>query len=312
MFFTHDRDELRKRITSVAVEGDRLVLFDHLAGAIGNDQLDAALTADRWKDRILGSNRIFDGPLDVVWFGTGNNCELRADTIRRTCHIRMESADERPKERSGFRYPKLREHILKHRAESLSAAQTILRGWFMAGRPRHNLPAWRSYESWSDTIREIVVWMGEPDPSMTRVTLQISADRHALAMGMFLKAMRRIDADRRGLTSAVIVENAKEHDDLRCAVEDLAGKLDSRILGYSLRSFLRRNFNGWFLDKATTTGQGVRWIARPISEFSQRSSRTEDESQPHQSGDGGDPQPISKYLLLSYNILTYFRVNTST
>ena len=105
---------------------------------------------------------------------------------------------------------------------------------------------------------------------------------------MLLQAMRRIDADRRGLTSAVIVEKAKVHDDLRCAVEDLAGKLDSRILGYSLRSFLRRNFDGWFLDKATTTAQGARWIARPMSEFRQRPSSPGDEFQPHRSGDDGD------------------------
>lgn len=89
MTYTPDREELRKRITSVATGGERMVLLDNLAGPIGNDQLDAALTADRWQDRLLGGNRVYDGPLNVVWYGTGNNCELRADTSRRTCHIRM-------------------------------------------------------------------------------------------------------------------------------------------------------------------------------------------------------------------------------
>lgn len=66
MTYTPDRDELRKRITSVAAEGERMVLLDNLSGAIGNDQLDAALTADRWKDRLLGGNRVFDGPLATI------------------------------------------------------------------------------------------------------------------------------------------------------------------------------------------------------------------------------------------------------
>ena len=289
MSYTHDRDELRKRITSVAVEGERLILLDNLAGAIGNDQLDAALTADRWKDRILGSNRIFDGPLDMVWYGTGNNCELRADTSRRTCHIRLESPAERPEERSGFRFPKLREHILRNRSELLTAALTILRAWIIAGHPRHNLPAWGSYESWSDTVREIVVFVGEPDPGMTRVTLQTSADRNGLAMEMLLQALRRIDPDRRGMTSAAIIEAAKHHDDLRCAVEDLAGKLETRALGYSLRPHLRRNFGNWFLDKSKTTGQGVRWIAMPIDEFHKRPNFSP--SNCGDDGDSGDPQP---------------------
>ena len=68
------REELRKRITSLAAEGEHMVLLDNLAGPVGNDVLDAALTSDHWKDRVLGSNRVYNGPLHVVWFGTGNNC----------------------------------------------------------------------------------------------------------------------------------------------------------------------------------------------------------------------------------------------
>src|SRR5262245_47892959 len=96
MSYTNDREELRKRITALAIEGERLIMLDNLAGAVGNDILDAALTADWWKDRVLGGNRIYDGPLHVVWFATGNNVQLHADTSRRVCHVRMESHHERP------------------------------------------------------------------------------------------------------------------------------------------------------------------------------------------------------------------------
>src|SRR5262249_47974410 len=61
--YTDDEDELRKRITSLALAGDRLVLFDNLAGKFGNAVLDAALTAVSWKDRILGGNRMGEAPL---------------------------------------------------------------------------------------------------------------------------------------------------------------------------------------------------------------------------------------------------------
>ena len=215
MSYTADRDELRKRITSVAAEGERMVLLDNLAGPVGNDQLDAALTADRWKDRLLGGNRVFDGPLNVVWYGTGNNCELRADTSRRTCHVRLESPAERPEERAGFRHPDLRRHLRRHRDRLLSAALTVLRGWVTAGRPRHDLPPWGSYESWSGLVREAVVWAGEPDPGLTRVALQTAADRNALAMTALLRAVVRVDPDRQGLTASEIVDAAKSHADLR-------------------------------------------------------------------------------------------------
>src|SRR5205085_1640494 len=109
--------------------------LDNLAGAVGNDVLDAALTADWWKDRLLGGNRGFDGPLHVCWFATGNNVQLRADTARRVCHVRMETADERPETKAGFKYPDLRQHVRANRGPLLSAGLTILRGWVVGGRP---------------------------------------------------------------------------------------------------------------------------------------------------------------------------------
>src|SRR5262249_55423636 len=69
--YTQDDDELRKRITSLALGGDRLILFDNLEGKFGSAALDAALTAERWTDRVLGSNRMADAPLHMSWFATG-------------------------------------------------------------------------------------------------------------------------------------------------------------------------------------------------------------------------------------------------
>ncbi|WP_157469121.1 hypothetical protein [Gemmata sp. SH-PL17] len=295
MTYTPDREELRKRITSVAAEGERMVLLDNLAGPIGNDQLDAALTADRWKDRLLGGNRVYDGPLNVVWYGTGNNCELRADTSRRTCHIRMESTDERPEDRGGFKYPRLREHLRRNRDALLSAALTILRGWVVAGRPADGLPPWGSYESWSEVVRGAVVWAGLPDPALTRIALQTAADRNALAMGALLRCLLRRDPERRGLTTAEIVEAAKADPELRAEVEDLAGRLDARPLGYALRSFARRNFENLFLDRAAHTGHGVRWAVYPMGEFraprapsSPSPPSPPEYDEPDDDGDGGD------------------------
>ena len=84
--YTQDADELRKRITTLALEGERVVLLDNLSGPVGNGVLDAALTTDCWNERLLGTNRRYNGPLSLTWYATGNNCELRPDTGRRTCH----------------------------------------------------------------------------------------------------------------------------------------------------------------------------------------------------------------------------------
>lgn len=45
MAYTNDREKLRKKITSLAKEGEHAVLLDNLAGAVGNGVFDNALTS---------------------------------------------------------------------------------------------------------------------------------------------------------------------------------------------------------------------------------------------------------------------------
>ncbi|MBX9622703.1 MAG: hypothetical protein K2X82_02710 [Gemmataceae bacterium] len=288
MAYTPDRDELRKRITSLAAEGERAVLLDNLAGPIGNDVLDAALTSDTWKDRLLGANRVFHGPLHVVWYATGNNVQLGADTSRRVCHTRLESDRERPEERGDVRHPDLRAHVRANRPRLLSAALTVLRGWVVAGRPTRDLPAWGSYEGWSAVVRQCVVWAGMADPGETRRVIQIDADRDAAAMAGLLAQLRDLDPGRAGRTAAELVELAKAGSDLRGCVEDLCGRLDARVLGNRLRHFRRRVFGGWFLDRAGTAHQAARWAAFPAGRF--RSGPGHPPRTPHTPA-GPDPAP---------------------
>jgi hypothetical protein len=243
MSYSAEKEELRKRITTLAVEGERLVLLDNLTGGVGNEVLDAALTADRWKDRLLGGNRVYDGPLNVCWYATGNNVELHADTSRRCSHCRLESPEERPELKSGFKYLDLRRHVRQHRGPLFSAALTILFGWHKAGRPRFNLTPWGSYEGWSETVREAVVFAGLPDPGETRLQLQTLADRDASAISSVISALLLKDPERRGVTAAEIIEIIKTPPDpvpawfadLKCGVEELCGKLDGKSLGYQFR-----------------------------------------------------------------------------
>jgi hypothetical protein len=304
MSYTNNREELRKRITAVAMEGERLILLDNLAGAFGNDILDAALTADHWKDRVLGGNKIYDGPLHVVWFGTGNNVQIHADTSRRVCYVRMESKEERPELRTGFRYPNLRQHIRRRRATFLSAALTVLRAWFIAGRPKHGLQPWGSFEGWSEVVREALVFAELPDPGETRIALQTAADRDAAAMGDILRGMAHLDPTGRGLTAADIVKRLREDGvsdgtivSMRAAVEELCGKLDSCLLAIKFRSFKRRNFNGQILDVGGTAHGTNRWLVLPAVATDRRKD-PHHPNHPHPSscgrgegGDGGDVLP---------------------
>ncbi len=203
--YTKDQDELRKRITALAVEGDQLVLLDNLSGMIHNPVLDAALTAETWKDRILGVNRMVAAPMLMTWYASGNNAMLYSDTARRTCRIRLESPEERPELRTGFRHADLIGWVQQERPRLLAAALTILRGYCAAGRPDQKLSAWGSYAGWSDLIRSAVVWAGLADPGETRVNIA-DADPTAEAIGTLMVAWQRADPHRHGLTGGEFLQ----------------------------------------------------------------------------------------------------------
>jgi hypothetical protein len=276
-----------------------MVLLDNLAGAVGNDILDAALTADHWKDRILGGNKVYDGPLHVCWYATGNNVQLHADTTRRVCHVRIETQDERPEERTGLKYPDLRGHVHANRGALLSAALTILRGWIVAGRPTHGLTPWGSFEGWSGVVRESLVFAGLPDPGETRLELQTTSDRDALSMSALIDAVSRMDADGKGVTAGEIIDIIRKPADpapewvadLRSSVEEFCGKLDSRTLGYRFRHFARRNFGGRMLDRASgvSATNSVRWVVRRAAPVNGPEPSPVSPASPEpQTGDAGD------------------------
>lgn len=204
-----DRVELEKRITAVVRSGDRFCLFDNLSGAVGNAMLDAALTSRTWGGRILGKSEMIALPANVLWLGTGNNIELRADTARRTLHVRMESNVESPEQRTDFRHPDLRRHVLEHRGTYLGAALTVLRAWSVAGRPTVDLSTWGSFEGWSSVVRQALVWVGEPDPAQTRSQLRDRSDRDRGALLRMLEAIRRIDPKGRGVTAGQLIRLAE-------------------------------------------------------------------------------------------------------
>jgi hypothetical protein len=277
--YTSDEDELRKRITSIVLAGDRLVMFDNLSGNFGNGTLDAALTATSWRDRLLGLNRMVAAPIYQTWYATGNNVAVAADTARRICHIRLESPLERPEERSDVRHRDLLGWVGANRGRLLAAALTILRGNCAAGRPDMQLPAWGSFEGWSRLVRTAVVWVGLPDPGETRIILQDRADVAAESMGVILACWALLDPDRKGLTAAQVIralypprseklaDPPAWHDDFRAALESIVGRPDTRSLGNRLRHYRRRIFEGRYLDIAAVQHRAARWAVFPAEQF---------------------------------------------
>lgn len=263
---TRDDDEMRKAITTLALQGERTVLFDNVAGTLGNASLDAALTADEWQCRILGSNHAPRLPLAVTWLATGNNVALAADTARRVCRIRLESPLEKPEERADFRHTDLLGYVQRNRARLAAAALTILRAWFVAGQPKQPLTPWGSFEAWSDLVRQAVVWVGLPDPGDGRQELQAEADLEGNLLRLLIAGIENADPERQGLKSVDMIRLAEEHPDdhpaLKAAIDEITplGKTPSpKSIGRKLRELRKRVVGGKCIDCARDASNTTLW-----------------------------------------------------
>jgi hypothetical protein len=263
-----DDEEARKKITSIALAAETLVLIDNVGITLGCPALDAALTSTTWSDRILGKSQMTGAiPLTTIWFATGNNLVFGADTARRVLHIRLESDEESPEERTGFQHPDLLGWVRQERGRLAVAALTVLRAYIVAGKPDMRLKEWGSFEAWSRLIRHALVWCGYEDPGKTRQEVAETSDRETSLLRLLIGAWEQADPKRNGLTVSEAINlsaTAKGYELLRDAIHELTpvGKpLSPKSIGMKLKHLRDRVCGGKRFTRDKSRAGGVWKIA---------------------------------------------------
>jgi hypothetical protein len=206
-----DNAELRKTITTVAIEALPAVLLDNLDSEIRSPALDACLTGTTWRDRVLGKSESTGTlPLTTVWSATGNNVQLEGDTSRRALFVRLEPNVDDPEARTEFRHDNLLQWTRENRHRLAVAAVTILRAYAVDKLPQRKLASWGSFEGWTRLVRQAVTWLGFQDPALTR-RLARNADRTRETLRLLLDGIQAAD-NGEGLTAAEIVRLAGDAD----------------------------------------------------------------------------------------------------
>lgn len=267
--YSQEDEEMRKKVTTLAVRGSRLVLLDNISGMFGGSSMDQVLTSIIWEDRLLGGNNSVQIPMRATWFGTGNNVQVMGDMLRRICHIRLETPHEKPEQRSGFKRPRLRRWMKSERRKILAAALTILAAFFRAGCPQpKKYEEWGGYEEWGEIVRSAVVWIGLPDPGETRKEVRECADAQVSAMQAIIEDWNQIDPNLTGTTANKIIASVTKYveegeedplADIREAISQLTGRMVGNQLGNCFKKFRKRTFGDFYLDQATKSGHVVRW-----------------------------------------------------
>lgn len=273
--FSGEDDEQRKAITATALEALPAVLLDNVDRVLGGASLDAALTAQTWSDRVLGSSRTTgDLPLRTVWSATGNNLRFGSDLARRVLPIRLAATVENPEERTDFAHADLLGWVRENRPRLAVAALTILRAYFVAGSPQQQGGAWGSFDAWSALIRGSLVWAGLADPLTTRETAKADDTSGAVVRGL-VGGLLEIDEHGDGMTVREIVNelnaagNEERFPTLRETVAEIAtsrGAMDHKRLGYALRKYRGRICNGFRLSGTPGHGGVLKWSAERLDD----------------------------------------------
>ena len=155
-------DELRKRVTSLLMEGAGFVGFDEVDEVPNDPVIRAILTSEIYSDRILSTNSTVQASTNTSVFFTGNNTRICSDLVRRILVSNVDAKMERPELRSGWEIADLRGYVLEHRSQIIADALTIVKAYQVVGCPDATTIA--SFEDWSRSIRSAVVWLGHADP----------------------------------------------------------------------------------------------------------------------------------------------------
>lgn len=162
-----NEEEDEKRLFSVLLQNDLILLIDNVKRPIEGDALCTALTQSTWQSRILGESRRVEVPTNVLMMASGNNLTYKGDMTTRSLLCRLDAQMENPETR---RFDiDLKTWVPKHRVELVVAGLTVLRAFVVAGRPGlKELTPFGRFEDWSNLVRGALVWLGEPDPCKTR------------------------------------------------------------------------------------------------------------------------------------------------
>lgn len=272
-----DDGEMEKRITALAIAGVNMILIDNVIGALGGASLDAALTCPgTWRGRVLGESRDYEGPLRAIWYATGNNVSPVGDTSRRVLHIRLESPDEHPEERTGFAHDPLLPWVRANRGRIVAAGLTLLRAYILAGKPAQKITRWGSFESWASLVPSAMVWAGLPDIGTTREALRAESDTEASALAGLVDGWADVAKHFGGRCTvaqalARLADAPAAHDVLRDALAELCspppGKLpSSKQVSAQLRRFKGRVVGGRAIVLWRNVQDRAVWMVRRAGE----------------------------------------------
>lgn len=155
-------DETDKRLDTALLEGHAILAVDNVNGVLASDRLCSVISQVSTSVRILGqsqSRRVTSPP---IWLN-GNRLQIIGDLCRRVLVAKIDAQCEAPEDRV-FQGAILAE-VLRDRGQHISDILAILVAYHNCSKGDASIGGHPlgSFEEWSRTVRDPLVWAGLPD-----------------------------------------------------------------------------------------------------------------------------------------------------
>ena len=130
------KEETRKVLDQLAMEAATTILFDNVRGTLGGEDIEAFMSASRWRGRILGESTGFEVDNVTTCFFTGNESRPTRDMAQRSLFVELFLQELDSSQRKIRR--QLNDNALaapELRGEVCSALWALVRHWDAAARP---------------------------------------------------------------------------------------------------------------------------------------------------------------------------------
>lgn len=193
-----EEDEWRKVITTALMNGTSVVIFDNVTRPLESGDLCSVLTARTWADRAMRTHSKIALPVKATFLASGNNVRLVGDMPRRCYRIRLDPKCTTPFLRGGpepgrsFAIGDLMSWTEAHRGELLAALLTLVRAWYVAGKPKPKIKSLGSFEKWTMTVGGILENAGIVGFMANATAMYQEADDESREWEGFLLVLREI------------------------------------------------------------------------------------------------------------------------
>lgn len=256
-----DNDHENAKVLDAALlNGSPVLMLDNIEGELHSPRLNALLSQEEVKVRVLGASREVTAPCNVFVIANGNNLQLPADMTRRTVLCRMDAHMESPEEREFHGDPVAA--VQGDRGRFVVAGLTVLRAYVLAGSPEPPRQL-AGYADWSNSVRGALMWLGYADPVSSMAAVRDNDPQRGALQAVLAQWDMHIGPER--VSTAQVIAKAVLSSEFREALLEVAGAggaINTRRLGVWLRTHRGKLVGSRFVDTAGVKEGTGQWCLR--------------------------------------------------